>query len=103
MGSPLVRQDDLEREKKKLNDKINRVKREVRAEVLEYLESLGLTGPATEADPDAPAGDELAEAGEPDEAAPAGVGDPEGIALVEAIHERKAEAKDATALFPEES
>jgi hypothetical protein len=102
MGFPVVRQDELERESKKLNSKINRVKREVRAEVIEYLESLGLTGPATEADPEAPAGDD----------APAGVGDPEGIALVEAIHERKAETEEpfpepegaaAAALFPEES
>lgn len=46
MGAPLVRQDDLTRAEKKLNAKINKVKREIREEVIEYLGSLGLTGPA---------------------------------------------------------
>ena len=80
MGSPIVRQEDLTRVEKKLNDKINRTKRELRAEFIEYLESLGLTGPAAE---------DLADA----------AADPEAVALVEGINERKAEA-DAAAEAP---
>ena len=92
MGAPVVRRDELEAELKKQNAKINRVKREVRAEITEYLEERfarleavlelvpeGEVG-ELELEPDNSAGkDPLEEALE----------DPEGHELVAAIHERK--------------
>lgn len=101
MGSPLVRRDELDAAAKKLNTKMNRIKREIRDEVIEYLESLGLTGPASEpaGELDATASAELPGADVAELAA-----DPEGVALVEAIHERKEASEEADgALFKDES
>jgi hypothetical protein len=111
MGSPLVRRDELDKELAKQNNKMNRIKREVRSEVIEYLESLGLTGPATEDDSEAPAGAVLVVAGEPDETVELPAGDLPGALpeYVEGSGEQEAEAfiepegAAAAALFPEES
>lgn len=81
MGAPVVRRDELEAELKKQNTKINRVKREVRAEITEYLEErFARLEAALDLEAEESAGkDPIEEA----------LNDPEGHELVAAIHERK--------------